>query len=339
MRHGRDIATKLFIAALFFGGGLFLLNDRGGLSGASIPAYAESIEHAISSTTTGRITAVKVQLGQQVKQGDVLFTLDDRAVRLERERVKAEVAQLEADLAAQTTIQKGQITETALRSSSALADEQAARADLASLKTELDRVERLRAEKLVDAATEAEVRRNYQAAAARVAVFERRKAQLPELYKATNTIDAQADARVAPFREAIKAKQAVLAQLDFQVEQFEVRAPVDGIVSLLVHPEGDVVPSGTEVLRLVRGRPGHLVATVPEERARGIAPGLALTVRASRGLWSEKLKGTVVEVGPSVEQLPLRSWLSPSWPRWGRRAVIRVEGSNWQAGERLYVQF
>ena len=115
---------------------------------------------------------------------------------------------------------------------------------------------------------------------------------------------------------------------------------VDGTVSLLVHPVGDVISSGVEVLRLVRGRPGHLVATVPEERARGLAPGLTLTVRASRGLWSEKIKGTVVEVGPSVEQLPLRSWLSPSWPRWGRRAVIKVEGdSHWQAGERLYVQF
>jgi hypothetical protein len=45
-------------------------------------------------------------------------------------------------------------------------------------------------------------------------------------------------------------------------------------------------------------------------------------------------------VGPSVEQLPLRSWLSPSWPRWGRRAVIAVDGDvTWQAGERLYVQF
>jgi hypothetical protein len=48
----------------------------------------------------------------------------------------------------------------------------------------------------------------------------------------------------------------------------------------------------------------------------------------------------VVEVGPSVEELPLRSWLSPQWPRWGRRAVIQVEGeAHFQAGERLYVEF
>jgi len=119
-----------------------------------------------------------------------------------------------------------------------------------------------------------------------------------------------------------------------------MRAPVDGTVSVLTRPVGDVVASGTEVLRLVRGRPGHLVATVPEERARGLKPGLELTVRASRGLWSQKFKGTVVEVGPSVEQLPLRSWLSPQWPRWGRRAVIEVKDATaWQAGERLHVQF
>lgn len=342
MRNPRDITMKLVIAALFFAGGLYLLQDRGGLSGTAIPAYAESIEHAVAPVVSGRILTVNVQLGQVVKAGDVLFTLDDRAIRLERERAKNELTQLEADLNAQLAINRTQVVDATLRSSSALADESAARAEAQSLKTELERVERLRAEKLVDAATETEVRRNYLAAAARVQVFERRRAQMPELYsnKGNTQLDAQTEARVAPFREALKAKAAAIAQLDFQVEQFEVRAPVDGTVSLLVHPVGDVIASGVEVLRLVRGRPGHLVATVPEERARGLAPGLTLTVRASRGLWSEKTKGTVVEVGPSVEQLPLRSWLSPQWPRWGRRAVIKVEGeAHWQAGERLYVQF
>jgi multidrug resistance efflux pump len=341
MRNPRDITMKLVIAALFFAGGLFLLQDRGGLSGSAIPAYAESIEHAVAPVVTGRILTVNVQLGQEVKAGDVLFTLDDRAIRLERERARSELTQLEADLNAQLAISRTQVVDATLRSSSALADESAARAEEKSLKTELERVERLRADKLVDAATETEVRRNYLAAAARVQVFERRRAQMPELYSNKSAqLDVQTDARVQPFREAIKAKQAAIAQLDFQVEQYEIKAPVDGTVSMLVHPVGDVVASGLEVLRLVRGRPGHLVATVPEERARGLAPGLTLTVRASRGLWSEKLKGTVVEVGPSVEQLPLRSWLSPQWPRWGRRAVIKVEGdSHWQAGERLYVQF
>lgn len=341
MRNPRDITTKLFIAALFFAAGLFMIQDRGGLSGAAIPAYAESIEHAVAPVVTGRILTVNVALGQSVKQGDVLFTLDDRAIRLERERAKNELTQLEADLNAQLAINRTQVVDATLRSSSALADESAARSEAASLKTELERVERLRAEKLVDAATETEVRRNYLAAAARVQVFERRRAQMPELYSNKSAqLDVQTDARVQPFREALKAKQAAIAQLDFTVEQYEVRAPVDGTVSMLIHPVGDVISSGVEVLRLVRGRPGHLVATVPEERARGLAPGLTLTVRASRGLWSEKIKGTVVEVGPSVEQLPLRSWLSPSWPRWGRRAVIKVEGdSHWQAGERLYVQF
>ncbi|MFT3712749.1 MAG: HlyD family efflux transporter periplasmic adaptor subunit [Archangium sp.] len=341
MRNPRDITFKLIFALGFFASAMFLIQDRGGLSGAAIPAYAESIEHAVAPVVTGRILTVNVLLGQEVKKGDVLFTLDDRAIRLERERMRSELSQLEADLNAQLAISRTQVVDATLRSSSALADESAARAEAQSLKTELERVERLRADKLVDAATETEVRRNYLAAAARVQVFERRRAQMPELYSNKSTqLDVQTDARVQPFREALKAKQAAIAQLDFEVEQYEIKAPVDGTVSLLVHPVGDVVASGVEVLRLVRGRRGHLVATVPEERAKNLTPGLKLTVRASRGLWSEKMSGTVIEVGPSVEQLPLRSWLSPQWPRWGRRAVIKVEGdSHWQAGERLYVQF
>jgi len=342
MKNGRDVRLKLVFAALCLALGFWLLNAQGGLAGASVPAYVESIDHAVAPVVTGRIAEVRVKLGETVKAGQVLLTLEDKAVRLEHERVESELAQLEADLAAQESIQKGQLVEGVLRSSSALADESAARSQADSLKLELERVERLRADKLVDAATETTVRREYLAAAARVKVFEKRRTELPELYAANGrgTVKSQADARLQPYREALKAKRASLAELDWQLAQYEVKAPVDGIVGLLVHPIGDVVAAGTEVVRVVRGRPGHLVATVPEERARGLAPGLALTVRASRGLMSQKLVGHVVEVGPSVEQLPVRSWLSPQWPRWGRRAVIQVEGDvQWQAGERLYVQF
>jgi hypothetical protein len=134
---------------------------------------------------------------------------------------------------------------------------------------------------------------------------------------------------VQPFREALKAgARRWLTRITLA---YQVRAPVDGVVALLAHPIG--VVAATQVVRVA-------VATVPEERAGALTPGLALTVRASRGLLSKKLVGRVVEVGPSVEQLPVRSWLSPQWPRWGRRAVIQVEGEvSWQGGERLYVQF
>ncbi len=182
MRNARDVRLKLVFAALCIGVGLALLNVQGGLAGASIPAYVESVDHAVAPVVTGRIAEVRVKLGESVQAGQVLLTLEDRAVRLEHDRVLSELAQLEADLAAQESIQRGQLVEGVLRSSSALADESAARSEADSLKIELERVERLRAEKLVDAATETAIRRDYLAAAARVKVFERRRAQLPELY-------------------------------------------------------------------------------------------------------------------------------------------------------------
>lgn len=339
MRNRRDILLKLTAALVFFVGGLWLLHQRGGLGGALIPAYVESVDHLVAPVVTGRIMKLHVKLGDVVKEGQLLATLDDGAVRLQRERLLAELSQLDAELAAQETIHETEVLAGVLRTSSALADESAARAEADTFKTELERVSRLREERLVDAATETEVRRNYLAAAARVKVFESRRAQTPELY-AKSAVRAQADARVRPYREAIKTKRAAIAELDYQLAQYELRAPVDGTIALLVRATGDVVTPGTEVLRVVSGRPGHLMATVPEERARNLTPGLELTVRTSRGFMSRTLHGTVVEVGPSVEELPLRSWLSPQWPRWGRRAVIKVDGETpGEAGERVYVQF
>ena len=159
MKNAHDVRLKLLFAALCLGVGFALLNAQGGLAGSSVPAYVESVEHAVAPVVTGRISEVKVKLGQEVKAGQVLVTLEDRAVRLEHERVLSELAQLEADLAAQESIQQGAMVEGVLRSSSALADESAARSEADSLKLELDRVERLRVDKLIDAATETTVRR------------------------------------------------------------------------------------------------------------------------------------------------------------------------------------
>jgi multidrug resistance efflux pump len=286
--HRRDAVTKAIISAVLLAVGLFLLQEQGGLTANLVQAYAESIEHTVAPTVTGRIEKVHVTLGQQVAKGDALVSLDDRAVKLALERAHGDLLQAEAELSSQRAIHKTQVVEGMLRSSTALADESAARAEAESLKTELERVEKLRAEHLVDAAVETEVRRNYLAATARVKVFQQRRTQMPELYASTggNVVESQADVRVRPYQEAVKAKASAVAELELLLEQHVVRAPVDGTVSALTRPVGDVVTSGAEVLRVVRGRPGHLVATVPEERARGLTPGLTLTVRASRGFLS-----------------------------------------------------
>jgi multidrug resistance efflux pump len=331
----------LVVGTLTASAGLYLLKERGGLTGSSVPAYAEAIEHSIAPVVSARIVNVPVHLGSVVKAGDVLVSLDDRAVRLELSHLQRQVAQMEAELGAQSAIAKGQVIDNLVRSTNALADEQAARAELGTLKAEFERTERLWQDKLIDAATFTNAQRNFGAAQAKVQVFERRRVTAPDLYAGKNDrLDSMTDTRAAPFREAIKVKQAEMAQLEFSLEHYQLKAPVDGVVSLIVHHQGDVIGTGVEILKVVRSRHGYLTATVPEERAATLKPGLELTVRASRGLWSEKRIGKVVEVGPSVEQLPLRSWLSPQWPRWGRRATIAVEGENaWKAGERLYVQF
>ena len=343
MNHKQEIGSKLVMAAVFLAAWGALVQAQGGLAATAVPAYAESIEHAVAPDITARVATVNVKLGDEVKAGQVLATLDDRALRLERDRANAELEQLSAELSAQDLISKDEVLWYSMRNSNVLADESAARSDAESLKVELERVEHLRAEKLIDATTVATVRREYQAAAARVKVFDARRAKMPEIYGAQDgraQVAAQTEARVRPYREALKAKKAALAELDFRLAQHQLRAPVDGTVSLLTHQVGDVVPAGGEVLKLVRGRAGYVMATVPEERARSLRTGLTLTVRASRGLWSTSLRGTVVELGPSVEQLPERSWLAPQYPRWGRRATIQVEGGlKWKAGERLYVHF
>jgi multidrug resistance efflux pump len=152
MKNARDVRLKLLFAALCLGVGFVLLNTQGGLAGSSIPAYVESIDHAVAPVVTGRIAEEKVKLGEVVKAGQVLLTLEDRAVRLEHERVLSELAQSEPT---RTGIDSEGPARRA-RSSSALAGECGASRQPQS---RTRRVEKLR--EAGRRATETAVRREY----------------------------------------------------------------------------------------------------------------------------------------------------------------------------------
>ena len=51
-------------------------------SRGAFTAYAEAQVHMVAPMLAGRVKAVHVQLGQRVKQGDVIALMDDRAVQL-----------------------------------------------------------------------------------------------------------------------------------------------------------------------------------------------------------------------------------------------------------------
>jgi multidrug resistance efflux pump len=147
------------------------------------------------------------------------------------------------------------------------------------------------------------------------------------------------EVKVDPLRQAVLVQEAVLRELDNQIEELTLRAPVDGVISMLTRHPGDVVGAGLEVVSLVAARPGVVVVIVPEHQARRAVPGASVELHRD-ALGAPALGGRVIEIAPEVEESPIRVRPSPSIPAWGRRIAIKVaSGEEILPGEAFRVSF
>src|SRR4029077_11180960 len=130
-----------------------------------------------------------------------------------------------------------------------VAGSQQDQAALSALDKEAGRLNGLLDDKLVKASDVAPRVREREALAARVGTFERaRSAGQAGLEEKDRTgadkHKSVVQLRTAPLREALRVNQATLAQIDLKIASLALRAPADGIVSLINRRPGEVVAAG-----------------------------------------------------------------------------------------------
>jgi multidrug resistance efflux pump len=308
-----------------------------GLSGGSpvravgAHAYADAVDYAVGPIAAGRIKSVAVKVGARVRAGDVVAVMDPREIEARLRRVRAELAQAESQVAAQRDLQEASLARTGILFVRARAGEVRDREELKELSAQLGRLDGLAKEQMVTASEVEAARRRETAVAARVATYDQlairgastdgRRAASP-----TSLPDGRASiaARLEPYRQAIAVQQAALDETGVQLDELTLRAPVDGVVSLVAHHAGEVVGAGTAVVEVVASVPDTIVAIVNEARARSVAVGARAVVQRP-GLLQPKLEGRVVEVAPQVDEVLPRFRASPSVPAWGRRVFVKLD--------------
>ena len=104
-------------------------------------------------------------------------------------------------------------------------------------------------------------------------------------------------------------------------DQFVLRAPADGVVTLVQGGPQSVVTPQIPFIEIMSESSGRIVACVVEGTHGPIATGSAATARplSERGI---ELVGRSVAVSPVME-LPMRCWRDARFPMWGR--VVTVE--------------
>ncbi len=290
--------------------------------------YAEEVIHQIAPLQTARLREVTVKLGQRIKAGDILARLDDKVLQLHRTRVVAELEQAKANLVAEQDVQASMLMRGQIQAVRAYADVQRMRAELREYDTQLKRLNTLKSNQLVRAADVEAARRQKRSLAADLSsrpLGTVRDQELMGLRPRPKTDqDRRLEERIGPFRSLVTVKEAELAELDQQLSDLVLKAPVDGTVGTILMRTGDVVGAGMPILTVVTTRPGHVVAYVPERVVANFLQGRSVELRKT-GLVVTPQFGQVVELGPLVEEVPIRSRPSPAVPAWGRRVVVKID--------------
>ena len=303
----RRVALMGIVPLLVIGGGLFYWQSLQGKVSTD-NAYVQQDKVSISAEVGGQIVTVAVREGQQVKAGDLLFTVDPEPYRIQ-------IAQADAAIAT------AQANATALANSSELsgADVAAAREDIGFAEATFERQRALWARGFTTKA-------GYDAAQHQVA-------QAREELRLAQAKGVEARARLATGAQvpgvlpAIAAAQAQRRAAELNLSRTDVRAPMSGRITqadrLL---KGQQIVSGLPVVTIVANAQSYVEANFKETELADMRIGKCARIEfdAYPGL---KLKGHVASIGAGTGSefsvLPAQN-ATGNWVKVTQRVPVRI---------------
>lgn len=245
-------------------------------SGVVVPVH----EEVLSSPGASRVAHVHAKPGQQVKAGDLLLELDDRAIRLALESLQEQLAQQDNRILTlgQDMDQKIKQTKSAI---------ELLEIDLQAARATLERNQKLRSSGLVSGEQLLTAELNVK----RAGIQLRQQHELVEDTRRSTASNVDA----ARLQKAILGKQ--IAQQEQLLAQTRVCAPIDGMLTSLIENEGTSVAAGQQVALVTEMNNYRVEASVSDFHARMLAPGQAVRVEQN----GEVLTGTVHTILPEIQ--------------------------------------
>jgi multidrug resistance efflux pump len=121
---------------------------------------------------------------------------------------------------------------------------------------------------------------------------------------------------LAPLRNAIDAQQARIKELQLQIANLEIRAPITGTICAIYRWPGQAVRSGDPVMTIAADNSRYIVSYIRQEQIIRPKPGTPVLVKA-RGPKTETLASAVERVGSQMELIPLHQRRNAQLPEWG----------------------
>jgi multidrug resistance efflux pump len=273
----------LGLITLIAAGGIYYLH-REPSPGSALPiGIARETEIHVSTEINGRLAEILVKPGQHVRKGEILARLENPDLAASVEQAKASEKQAHAD---RNNVYAGVRQEQIDISARNL---EAAKSNVVLARQQYDRTAALAAQDYMSKQKLDESENTLKKAEGSVAELEATLAR----NKAGPTIEerAIADAKV------VLASTAT-ADIEAQLDKITIRAPIDGVIGLLVATPGEVISPGQTILTFDAPGKRWFSFTIREDRLRGIAIGAPVTLLTSKG---DHVAGYVTELYPLGE--------------------------------------
>jgi HlyD family secretion protein len=257
-------------------------------------------EYIVSPQMTGRIVNLTVDEGSAVKKGDLIAELDDKELEATLGAAKANVASLEAQVTeaghnySWTSNQTdASVSEAQARVTSAKAQLEPAHAQLWRDENDLKRMQQLFAKGEVSAQERDHAEAAVRISQANVSALE----QAVSAYAASVNV-AQANRQQVPARKSavstmmaqLEQARASEAQMTTQLGYTKIYSPIDGVVSVRVAKQGEVVSIGAPIVVVIDINHLWVRAEVEETYADSVTFGQKLSVELPSG---NKIQGSV----------------------------------------------
>lgn len=263
-------------------------NDSDPLAAFALSGNVDVHQVELAFRVTGRISQLKVNEGDRLKQGDLLAQLDRAPFENDVAAATAEVAGAQAQLDKTT---RGYRVEEIAQARAAVRQREA---DLTNARVTAQRLQDLFAKALV-------THQQIDDADARVRESEAQLASAQEQLKLVTRgsrvedIDAQ--------KAALAAAQARLAQAKTALDDTSLFAPSAGVVAVRAREVGAIVQAGQTVYTLVLDDPVWIRAYVSQPRLGRIKPGMKVALEVD-SMSGKQYEGTVGFISPEAEFTP-----------------------------------
>lgn len=303
----RRLAIMAIVPLLVIGGTLYYWRSLQGKVSTD-NAYVQQDKVSVSAEVGGQIVSVAVREGQQVKAGDVLFTVDPAPYRIQ-------IAQADAAIAA------AQANATALANSSAMsgADIAASREDIGFAQARNERQRALWSRGFT-------TRADYEASQHQVAQA-REEMRLAEAKQAEARAKLATGMQVPGVLPAVAAARAQRSAADLNLARTVVRAPMSGRITqadrLLI---GQQLVSGLPVVTIMANATSYVEANFKETELAKMQVGQPARIEFD-AYPDLALKGHVALIGAGTGSefsvLPAQN-ATGNWVKVTQRVPVRI---------------